>query len=181
MKRADLEHLIRAASAITKERDLVIVGSQAILGSLPDAPMTAPELCRSLEADMYPLSRPDLAELIEGALGAQSAFDDTFGYYADGVGPETAILPSGWRDRLVTVETEATGSGRGLCLEIHDLASSKLAAGREKDLEFVDAMLAHRLTSVAILRARIQDTATLSPERRDIAQRWLDARDPKPV
>ncbi len=35
MNRAALEHLIRAASAITQERDLVIVGSQAILGTEP--------------------------------------------------------------------------------------------------------------------------------------------------
>jgi hypothetical protein len=79
MKRAELEHLIRAASAITRERDLVIVGSQAILGSIPDAPTRAPELVRSLEADMYPLDRPELSDLIEGALGALSDFDSTFG------------------------------------------------------------------------------------------------------
>lgn len=85
MKRADLEHLIRAASAITKERDLVIVGSQAILASIPDAPSMAPELVRSMEADMYPRDRPELSELIEEALGAQSDFDSTFGYYADGL------------------------------------------------------------------------------------------------
>lgn len=179
MKRTDLEHLIRAASAITKERDLVIIGSQAILGSIPDAPTRAPELVRSLEADMYPLSRPELAELIEGSIGALSAFDDTFGYYADGVGPETAILPKGWKDRLVKVETASTGDGRGWCLEVHDLASSKLAAGREKDFEFVDAMLRHGFTSIPILRDRIRDTDRLEPARRDVVSNWLDAHAPK--
>ena len=33
----------------------------------------------------------------------------------------------------------------GLCLEKHDLAFSKLAAGREKDIEFVRELLKHRL------------------------------------
>jgi hypothetical protein len=179
MKRAELEHLIRAASAITRERDLVIVGSQAILGSIPDAPIRAPELVRSLEADMYPLNQPDLADLIEGALGALSSFDSTFGYYADGVGPETAILPAGWQDRLVAVETPATGGGRGLCLEVHDLAISKLAAGREKDLEFVESMLAHRFTNTEILRARLRDTDRLDPAKRPLIQQWLGAREPR--
>lgn len=181
MKRAELEHLIRAASAITRERDLVIVGSQAILGSIPDAPTRAPELVRSLEADMYPLDRPDLSDLIEGALGALSDFDSTFGYHADGVGPETAILPTGWKDRLVTVETPATGGGRGLCLEVHDLAISKLAAGREKDLEFVEAMMAHSLTNTEVLRERLRDTERLDQAKRPVIEQWLDAREPRKV
>lgn len=178
MKRADLEHLIRAASAITNQRDLVIIGSQAILGSVPNAPTTAPELCRSLEADMYPLSRPDLADLIEGAIGAQSDFDATFGYYADGVGPETAILPDGWEDRLVEIENLATGGGRGLCLERHDLAISKLSAGREKDFDFVEAMLRHDLTNTSILRARLSATPRLDPDRRPLIERWLTLHEP---
>jgi hypothetical protein len=35
MKRADLEHIIRAASAIAETEDTVILGSQAILGAVP--------------------------------------------------------------------------------------------------------------------------------------------------
>src|SRR2546423_11142619 len=41
----------------------------------------------------------------------------TFGYYAHGVGAETAILPAGWRERLVPVQNANTGGGSGLCLE----------------------------------------------------------------
>ncbi|WP_425067126.1 hypothetical protein [Reyranella sp.] len=113
MNRAALEHLIRAASAITQERDLVIVGSQAILGTMPMAPTVAPELCVSREADIYPMQRPELADLIDGAIGYGSAFDEQFGYYADGVGPETAVLPKCWQTRLVKVENENTGGGIG--------------------------------------------------------------------
>lgn len=58
MKRQELEHLIRAAAAITNEYEIVVIGSQSILGSLPDAPDF---LLRSMEADMYPLRRPDFA------------------------------------------------------------------------------------------------------------------------
>ena len=127
---------------------------------------------------MYPLVRPDLAELIDGALGAQSDFDARFGYYADGVGPETAILPDGWQDRLVAVESSATGEGRGLCLERNDLAVSKLAAGREKNLYFVEAMLRYNLTDIATLRERLTVPRRLEPARRPVIDRWLTARDP---
>lgn len=119
---------------------------------------------------MYPLNRPDLSDLIEGAWGALSDFDSTFGYYADGVGPGTAILPAGWIDRLVTVETPDTGGGRGLCLEVRDLAISKLAAGREKDLEFVEPMLAPSFTNTRIRRDRLCNTDRLDPAKRSFTQ-----------
>lgn len=38
MKRSELEHIIRAAGSITDARKLVIIGSQAILGSFPNPP-----------------------------------------------------------------------------------------------------------------------------------------------
>ena len=48
MKRAELEHVIRAASGITRQPDLVVVGSQAVLAQFPDAPAA---LLSSMEAD----------------------------------------------------------------------------------------------------------------------------------
>jgi hypothetical protein len=50
MQRAQLEHIIRAAAAITGAQEFIIVGSQAILGAFPDAPA---ELLRSIEADIF--------------------------------------------------------------------------------------------------------------------------------
>lgn len=88
-------------------------------------------------------------------------------------------MPTGWRDRLVKVESPATGGGRGWCLEVHDLAASKLAAGREKDLEFVEAMLMHRFTSVKILTERIRNMPTLDTTRREVISKWLASRAPE--
>ena len=113
MRRADLEHVIRAAAAITGEDEIVVVGSQAILGAHPDAP---PSLTRSVEADVYPRRRPDLADLIDGSIGEDSMFHETFGYYAQGVAPETAVCPAGWEGRLVIVRNENTHLATGLCL-----------------------------------------------------------------
>lgn len=138
MRRADLEHLIRAAGSIADAQQLVIIGSQAILGHFPDAPA---ELTVSAEADLYPLDAPEKADLIDGSIGEKSPFHETFGYYAHGVSPETAVLPANWQRRLVTVRNENTRGVTGLCLSPVDLAISKLAAGREKDLSFVTAML----------------------------------------
>lgn len=158
MTRAQLEHILRAAGAITEERDIVILGSQAILGSFPDAPA---ELCRSIEADAFPLLAPEKADLIDGSIGELSPFHETYGYYAHGITPESAILPEGWRERLVHISTPATQGVTGLCLTPDDLAASKLAAGREKDLNFVTSLLRHSLVSISSLRSRI---ALLPPD-----------------
>lgn len=152
MRRADLEHVIRAAATIANESELIIIGSQSILGQYPDAP---PDLCMSMEADLYPKNRPELAEVIDGCIGEGSPFHATFGYYAQGVGPGTAKLPRGWAGRLIRVEGPATQPGKGLCLEAHDLALSKYAAGREKDLEFTRRMVEARMLDKAVLLKRL--------------------------
>ncbi len=144
MKRTDLEHIIRAAGGITDARQIVVIGSQAILASFPDAP---PELTISQEADTYPMEAPEKADLIDGSIGEKSPFHDTFGYYAHGVGPETAVLPAKWKTRLVPVKNENTLGVTGLCLSPVDLAISKLAAGRDKAMAFVTSMLRHRMVS----------------------------------
>jgi hypothetical protein len=152
MTRAQLEHILRAAGALTQERDIVILGSQAILGTFPDAP---DEVRRSMEADAFPLEAPEKADLIDGTIGELSPFHETYGYYAHGIAPESAALPEGWRERLVRVSTPATQGVTGFCLAPEDLAAGKLAAGREKDIDFVKALLRHRLIEIGRLRSRI--------------------------
>lgn len=101
MTREQLEHLIRAASVIAADDAIVVVGSQAILGQFPDAP---PSMRVSVEADLFPLNYPERSDLIDGSIGELSPFHQTFGYYAQGVGEETAKLPRAggnawWRSR----------------------------------------------------------------------------------
>jgi hypothetical protein len=158
MRRDELEHVIRAAAAVAGEEQLVIVGSQAILGQFPNAPET---LLFSQEADIYPREQPQKAIQIDGAMGDGSQFHETFGYYAHGVGPETAKGPAGWETRLVPVrvpllrkdDTEATG----WCMEIHDLVLAKLAAGRDRDVEFAEEAIHHRLADPLELQRRAGD------------------------
>ncbi len=155
MTRDQLEHVLRAASAITGASELVVIGSQAAHGSVL-APV--PEVLSSMEADLFsPRSEAD-ATLIDGSIGEGSPFHQTFGYYAHGVGEETAVLPRGWRDRLVPLRSEATGGATGLCLDLHDLAVAKLVAGREKDRVFVRALLERGLVNADKILLRLSET-----------------------
>lgn len=142
MRREQLEHVLRAASRIVDERDFLVVGSAAVLGTFHDDELPI-EATRSDEADLAPYNDPDGEKslMVEGSLGQGSQFHTTFGYYADGVDFRTAIAPAGWQERLVPFATPGCGDGRGWCLERHDLAAAKLAAGRQKDYEYVEALL----------------------------------------
>jgi hypothetical protein len=150
MTRAQLEHVIRAAAAVSDDDEIVVIGSQAVLGQFPDAP---PEMLVSMEADVFPRHRPERAGLIEGSIGELSPFHESFGYYAEGVSPDTAKLPQGWEGRLVPVPV---GDVRGLCLEINDLVLSKWAAGREKDRDYARVAVQHRMVERSTLLERVQ-------------------------
>jgi hypothetical protein len=150
--RAQLEHLLRAAADIADDDDIVVIGSQAILGQYPDAPAA---MRVSAEADLFPLHHPERADLIEGSIGELSPFHQTYGYYAQGVGEETARLPAGWKERLVVIQNANTRGARGWCLEVHDLLVSKAIAGREKDVVFLSEAAAHQLADGAVLLRRL--------------------------
>ena len=166
MTREQLEHVIRAAATITDDDEIVVIGSQAVLGQFPDAPE---ELCRSMEADVWPRNHPERWELVDGSIGELSPFHETFGYYAQGVGPEAAVLPDGWQDRLVRVESPRTRGAVGLCLELHDLVISKYVAEREKDLEFIRAAITHGLVEEKTLMHRLESTPVDESRHRQIA------------
>ncbi len=170
MTRTELEHIIRAATSIANVYELVIVGSQAVLGMYESAP---DELLQSMEADVYPLDRPDLADLIDGSIGELSPFNMMYGYYAQGVGPETAILPTGWQERLVKIQNANTDLKIGWCLEPHDLAVSKLAAGRDKDWPYVRTLMDHQLIDTNTLISRIEQTPKITPDRQAFLKRWV--------
>ena len=71
MTRQQLEHILRAGAAIAQVDTIVVVGSQSILGAHPNAPA---ELLTSDEADVLIPNHPELAELIEGAIGEAQRF-----------------------------------------------------------------------------------------------------------
>lgn len=165
MKRTELEHVLRAAAAIVQERSFVVVGSQAILMAFPHAPE---ELLVSREIDLYPALHPEKADLIDGAIGAMSSFVQTFGYYADGVGPDTAVMPADWhlREKLYYV-----GDLTVICPEVHDLAVLKCMAGREKVADFVRALFKHSMIELQLLSERIDQLDASKHPAQHIKQR----------
>jgi hypothetical protein len=158
--REQLEHILRAASTIAGDPDVLVIGSQSVLGSFAEDDLPL-EATSSMEADIAFFD--DLADAkadqVDGAIGELSTFHETFGYYAQGVSVSTAVLPEGWRGRVVAFATPGTAPGRGLCLDPHDCALSKLVAGREKDLAFAASLVREGLIDLDILADRIGTVA----------------------
>ena len=168
MKRSELEHVIRASGAIADDNEIIVIGSQSVLGQFPNAPI---RLRASMETDIYPKNKPDLAEMVDGSIGEGSYFHAEFGYYAQGVSPNTAVLPAGWQDRLVRIKNKNTNGVTGLCLEVNDLAISKYVAGRPKDLEFIEELARHKMIDSSTLKQRLKQTDVSKSERSRITSR----------
>ncbi len=181
MKRSELAHLLRAASEIAGDPRILVIGSQAILGSFRDDELPS-DATRSIEADVAFFDDGDerKSDAVDGAIGEESKFHETFGVYGQGVGIQTAILPQGWEDRLVAFDDPEASPSRALCLDPHDLVLSKLVAGREKDYAFTRALLAAHLVDMDILRARAELIPGIPAIRRRVIG-WLSSYAEPPV
>jgi hypothetical protein len=73
---------------------------------------------------------------------------------------------------LISVPVE--DSGRGLCLEVHDLVVSKYVASREKDREFNRSAIRHGLVQRDVLRGRL-DVTSLDLSVKQILQQQIEA------
>ena len=183
MRRDQLEHAIRTACQIIGHPAVIIVGSQAILGSFGEDELPV-EATMSVEVDVLPISdnntvTAELADLIEGVAGEWSPFEEQHGFSIDGVDLDTAVLPAGWRDRLVRVQNTNTAapSGRpqfiGWCLEPEDLCVAKLCAHREKDRNFVRALHKAGLVNATVIADRLGQVDARHQQAAAVALRWL--------
>lgn len=157
MRREQLEHVLRSACQIAGDPDVLVIGSQSVLGAIPEEDLPV-EATASMEVDVAFFDDPDdqKADRVDGAIGELSLFHEMYGYYAQGVSVSTAVLPTGWRDRLVVVESQSTQPGRGYTLEPHDCVVSKLVAGREKDHTFAHALIRAELIKPTVVAERIE-------------------------
>jgi len=186
MRRDQLEHAIRTACQIIQHPEVIVVGSQAILGTYDESELPA-AATMSIEVDILPIADSNaetarLADLIEGVAGEFSAFEELHGFSIDGVDLETAVLPDGWRDRLVRVQNANTaapaGSPRftGWCLDKEDLCVAKLIAFREKDLNFVAALLDATLVEPEEVLRRLRMVPESRKAAGERAHSWLTSR-----
>lgn len=186
MRREQLEHAIRTACQIIGQPEVIVIGSQAILATYEESQLpTAATM--SIEVDILPIANSNdetarLADLIEGAAGEFSAFEELHGFSIDGVDLDTAVLPNGWRDRLVRVQNAntaaPTGEPRftGWCLDKDDLCVAKLCALREKDRNFVRALLDAGLVDPGIIASRLRDLPASHAAEAERALSWLHPR-----
>jgi hypothetical protein len=179
----DLLRVVRALAYEFKTDTVFVVGSQAILASMPDAPEVARA---SPEIDAFPANakvwevaesqrtrnnvQPIASEHIDGLFGQNSQFHQTHGFYIDGVDETTAKLPRGWQTRAVRVQTEVAGrTVYGIAPAAEDLVASKIARLDDRDKKFVEAIHAQRSLDLDLIERRINET-NLDPA---IAQRAI--------
>ena len=174
MNRSQFAHTVRAAAAVLGVNEVLVIGSQAAHASLNKL---FPAINRSIETDIAALNDEDgrMADLIDGSIGEASLFQATHGYYAQGVEPKTAILPTGWKKRLVPFSPPETNGVTAYCLELHDLWISKAMAGRPKDREFCTELMKRRCVDLATLQERLKKVKGQPPQKIAAARSWIQA------
>ncbi len=164
MKKQQLDHVLREAGRITGEKKFIIIGSQSLHGKFPDLP---DDLVRSAEVDLIAGRDASRTEWLN-AIGQDSKFHEQFGYYADPVDESTAILPRGWKGRLVNLPAGDTDGVTGMCLDPHDLAIAKYVAGRDKDILFNRELSKRGIITAARLLALLEQTPVSTEVRQCI-------------
>ncbi len=139
MRKSDLFNLLSAVKSLAPNEIPIVVGSQAVhlVTNFP------PEIVRqSIECDFLLTGdgKNEIRAAINKILGIFSPYQIENGFYADALGLATVILPTGWRERLQTLE-DKNGNVIAYVAEIHDIAVSKLIAGREKDYAFLKELI----------------------------------------
>ncbi len=163
MKKSEVEHVLRAAGRIVGETQFIIIGSQSIHAKYPDKFSGA---AISAELDIIAKNKPDRTDLLN-VIGVDSPFHEIYGYYADPVDETTAMLPKGWKGRLVNLKVGDTEGVAGLCLEPHDLLISKYYARREKDIAFNREVVSSGL----VKEDRLMELVDMTPVADDVKQR----------
>jgi len=136
LRRSDIDHILRAAAALSNHARFVVVGTGAVIITARHIPAS---MMMTAEIDVYAddVTDPEfISDLIDATIGEGSLFHRTFSYYCDGVSPGTAIMPDDWRDRAIEYVTP-DGLVTAICPEANDIAVAKLCAWREKDRDWL--------------------------------------------
>ena len=116
MRRDQLEHAIRTACQIIEQPEVIVVGSQAILGTFREDALPA-GATMSVEVDILAIADSNdetarLADLIEGVAGEFSTFEELHGFSIDGVDLEN-VDAAGSVARSVGESAERQHGGAG--------------------------------------------------------------------
>ncbi len=152
VRREEFRDALRRAAEITGDRDLVVIGSQAIHGAFTPGVLPGAAVA-SGEVDILPSddAEGDKAWLLAGRGGSWDERAEI-----DGVDISTATLPEGWTDRLIPFALDdQPATVIGWCLDPHDLVVSKAIAGRDKDRRFIEALVGAKLVDPAVALDRM--------------------------
>jgi hypothetical protein len=181
MRRDQLEHAIRTACQIIGRPEVIVVGSQSILGTFREDQLPTDA---TMSVEILPIADDNseterLADLIEGVAGEFSPFEELHGFSIDGVDLSTSALPTGWRGRLVKVQNANTAAPdgepqyTGWCLDKEDLCVAKLCAFREKDQNFVAALVRSALVDGKTILTRLSAVDERYRPAAEVAASWL--------
>ena len=146
LRKENIDHILRAAAAITNQSSFVLIGTGAVIATarhIPAVLMMTPEIDLYVEGDETEM----FSDLIDATIGQGSIFHRTFRYFGDGVSARTAIMPRDWRSRAV-IYTTADKTVRALCPSADDIAVAKMCAWREKDVSWLGEAFASRIVRV---------------------------------
>jgi hypothetical protein len=167
--------ILRRASEISGWSDFVIIGSQAIHGTIEDPEIEA--VLRSDDVDVYPGGGwPESNAMYEELmlqLGQDSDFHIQTDSYIEAVSATLARFPDGWEERAIR-KSAGTFTKNGevhrvnaIFPEIHDLTVAKLVVPvhRDKDVEFMESVVKLGLVHRDLLLARLQAAPRTTPQR----------------
>lgn len=127
MTRKELEEATRHATRVTQQREVLIIGSQAILGSYDEGQL--PERATLSEVAIAPITYDKdytLATIIDAELGEWS---QDHGLDIQGANVTMAVLPNGWEALTVQVAPNGPGGDRGRyfgCFCLHPCARHRV-------------------------------------------------------
>ena len=162
----DLFRLVEAITEKSRHREVVVIGSNSILGlsahfSIPD------DMTVSVDVDAYLKADPDQTFALAGSLGENSAFHVAHGFFLDPVTPRLPTLPEGWETRMEVVERNGL---RAWFLDPDDAAVSKYARGEERDLRWIRAGVSAGVVSLAKIQSRLGQTSFIDKQEEDRAR-----------
>lgn len=152
-----LKQLIDIVKAMTRPKQITVLGSSSLLAGNPELGETGRPLELSLDVDLLvdPCDPREVGVLHE-AIGQNSLFHKEYGVYADFMMPDIAeTLPAGWQKRCVFLDRDKSVR----CLHPLDLAMVKLQLGREKDVILLKSLIKEGVVSIPALRKAYQETS----------------------
>src|SRR2546423_1112395 len=102
MRLRSLTHILEIVRAVSRPDRIVIIGSSSLLPNHPELGETGQPLEASYDTDLLlsPINE-EVAAILSEAVGQQSLFAKSHGYYADILRPAIVeTLPADWESRL---------------------------------------------------------------------------------